>query len=196
MNPMLFIILLGIIFVTISLFRFETRLAKRLRPRPNLPQARPTAVKFKEVDVLLELPDFTSLLKFAVTSGESLETALRLAVQRSSGLLSHEFEVSLLNVDHGALLQTELERMGNESESQHVRELAIKLALAGANGSSIADLLEDFVSSGIQELKAKMLERAGKNETKMMVPLVFVILPITVLFAVFPSLTLLQGSFL
>jgi len=146
--------------------------------------------------VLLEIPDFASLIGFAVAAGESLETGLRIAVQRSSGFLSQEFGFIIRNVDHGSILQVELERVSRESNSQQVSELALKLALATSNGSAVSDLIGEYVQSSILELKAVLLERAGKNETKMMIPLVFVILPVTVLFAVYPSLNILQNSFL
>jgi tight adherence protein C len=142
------------------------------------------------------MPDFASLIGFAVAAGESLETGLRIAVQRSSGFLSQEFGFIISNVDHGSILQVELERVSRESRSQQVSELAQKLALASSNGSAVSDLIGEYVQSSILELKAVLLERAGKNETKMMIPLVFVILPITVLFAVYPSLNILQNSFL
>jgi tight adherence protein C len=145
---------------------------------------------------LLEIPDFASLIGFAVAAGESLETGLRIAVQRSSGFLSQEFGFIIRNVDHGSILQVELERVSRESSSQQVSELALKLALASSNGSAVSDLIGEYVQSSILELKAVLLERAGKNETKMMIPLVFVILPVTVLFAVYPSLNILQNSFL
>jgi tight adherence protein C len=142
------------------------------------------------------MPDFASLIGFAVAAGESLETGLRIAVQRSSGFLSQEFGFIICNVDHGSILQVELERVSRESSSQQVSELALKLALASSNGSAVSDLIGEYVQSSILELKAVLLERAGKNETKMMIPLVFVILPVTVLFAVYPSLNILQNSFL
>jgi tight adherence protein C len=142
------------------------------------------------------MPDFASLIGFAVAAGESLETGLRIAVQRSSGFLSQEFGFIIRNVDHGSILQVELERVSRESSSQQVSELALKLALASSNGSAVSDLIGEYVQSSVLELKAVLLERAGKNETKMMIPLVFVILPVTVLFAVYPSLNILQNSFL
>jgi tight adherence protein C len=142
------------------------------------------------------MPDFASLIGFAVAAGESLETGLRIAVQRSSGFLSQEFGFIIRNVDHGSILQVELERVSRESSSQQVSELALKLALASGNGSAVSDLIGEYVQSSVLELKGVLLERAGKNETKMMIPLVFVILPVTVLFAVYPSLNILQNSFL
>ena len=47
-----------------------------------------------------------------------------------------------------------------------------------------------------EEIKNRLLEQAGKNETRMLIPLVFLILPVTVLFAIYPSLELLNFGFI
>jgi tight adherence protein C len=190
------LVFMALALLSISMFQTKSALSRRLRPRATIQSSVRQPRKFGEVDVLMELPDFASLVSFAVAAGESLDTALRIAVQRSSGLLSHEFGSVIRSVDHGSILQLELERLGGESVSPQVQELAIKLALASSNGSAISILLSEYTQSAIQEMKATLLERAGRNETKMMIPLVFVILPITVMFAVYPSLTILQKSFL
>lgn len=74
--------------------------------------------------------------------------------------------------------------------------MATKLAVALNNGSALADLMSDFIQSSTANLRSELLTLAGKNETKMMIPMVFVILPVTVMFALYPSLALIQGSFL
>ncbi len=40
-----------------------------------------------------------------------------------------------------------------------------------------------------------LLELAGKKEVAMLVPLVFLILPVTILFAVYPGIVVLQVGF-
>lgn len=191
----------GVVIVALGIgclafIRTKGRLARRLGYRPALEVVEPLRRPHSKTDLLLEIPDFASLISFAMFAGESLESALRIAIARSSGLFSQEFAILLSNVDHGAVLAVELDRLATDSHSELVREIASKLALASANGSAVSDLIADFIESSVQELKAQLLERAGKNETKMMIPLVFVILPITVMFAVYPSLTLIQSSFL
>jgi tight adherence protein C len=155
-----------------------------------------TRSKFNALSALMEIPDFASLLWYAISAGESLESALRIAVNRSSGYVSSEFERILRNVEHGAVLQVELQELASKAKSEQVRELATKLAVALYNGSALSDLMSDFVQSSTSALRAELLIIAGRNETKMMIPLVFIILPITVMFALFPSLALIQGSFL
>jgi tight adherence protein C len=174
----------------------KTDLSARLSPRAKFDSPKKTTKKFKPLDALLEIPDFASLLWFAVSAGESLEQALKIAVSRASGHVSSEFETVLTNVEHGALLQIELQNLAVEAKSEQVRELATKLAVALNNGSALTELLSDFVHSSTTTLRTELLAKAGKNETKMMIPMVFVILPVTVMFALYPSLALIQGSFL
>jgi tight adherence protein C len=45
------------------------------------------------------------------------------------------------------------------------------------------------------QLRSELLDKAAKSETKMMIPLVFIILPITVVFALYPSVVIIQQSF-
>jgi tight adherence protein C len=188
--------LVALVVIALASFQSKGKLSTRVGARPNLQVTEPKARAHSYSEFLLEIPDFASLIGFAVSAGESLESALRIAVSRSTGVLSREFAALISQVDHGAVLGIELEKLATEAQSEQVRELASKLALASANGSALSDLIADYVQSSVQELKAHLLDRAGKNETKMMIPLVFVILPITVMFAVYPSLTLIQSSFL
>lgn len=174
----------------------SSKLTQRLQPREQLSEKRVKKAKFNELSALMEIPDFSSLLWFAVSAGESLDSALKIAVSRSSGYVSAEFLSVLKSVEHGALLQVELQNLAVEAKSEQVRELATKLSVALNNGSALSDLLSDFVQSATAELRTQLLAKAGKNETKMMIPMVFVILPVTVMFALYPSLALIQGSFL
>ena len=174
----------------------KLRLDTRLKPRDLLTNKKTRPAKFQALETLMEVPDFASLLWFAICAGESLENSLRIAVSRSSGYVSSQFSQVIQNVDLGALLQIELQNLGVESKSDQVRELATKLAVALGNGTALADLLADYVQSASAELRTLLLDKAAKNETKMMIPLVFVILPVTVMFSVYPSLALIQNSFL
>lgn len=195
-NVALFAIFIASGILVASLDKAKSGLAMRISPRQQLSPVHNSKAQVKPIYVLLEMPDFVALIGFAVAAGESLESGIRIAVLRSSGLLSQEFGQVISRVDSGSVLQFELESLVNTAENENLRELAIKLALANSNGSAVAEMLNDFSQSCVLELKATLLDRAGKAETKMMIPLVFVILPITVVFAIYPSLNLLQASFL
>lgn len=174
----------------------SSKLTQRLSPREVVTEQVIVKRKFNHLAALMEIPDFASILWFAVSAGETLDVSLRIAVSRSRGFVSSEFERVIRNVEHGALLQIELANLAVESKSEPVRELATKLAVALTNGSALSDLMSDFVQSTTASLRTELLAKAGKNETKMMIPMVFVILPVTVMFALYPSLALIEGSFL
>jgi tight adherence protein C len=57
-------------------------------------------------------------------------------------------------------------------------------------------MLSELSASARAEIRNMLLRQAGKNETRMLIPLVFLILPITVLFAIYPSLELLNFGFI
>ena len=174
----------------------SSKLTQRLSPREEVTERVIVKRKFNHLAALMEIPDFASILWFAVSAGETLDVSLRIAVRRSRGFVSSEFERVIRNVEHGALLQIELANLAVESKSEPVRELATKLAVALTNGSALSDLMSEFVQSTTASLRTELLAKAGKNETKMMIPMVFVILPVTVMFALYPSLALIEGSFL
>lgn len=174
----------------------SSTLENRLKPRKALSSRIRTKTKFNSLSALMEIPDFASLLWFALSAGEPLDSALRISVSRSTGYVSSEFERVLRNVEHGSMMLVELQILATEAKSEQVRELATKLAVALNNGSALGDLMSDFVQSSTASLRAELLTLAGRNETKMMIPMVFVILPVTVMFALYPSLALIQGSFL
>lgn len=171
-------------------------LSSRLKPRMRFQPKLKASTKFNELGVLMETPDFVCLLWFAIAAGEPLDSALRIATSSSTGFISSEFQRLLIKVDHGALMQHELENLAVESKSEQVRELAAKLAVALYNGSALAEQLGEFASSVNAQLRTLLLDRAGKSETKMMIPLVFIILPITIMFALYPSVVIIQNSFI
>ena len=183
------------LYVSLGTQRTST-LQSQLEPRNVLSSRIVSTAKFNSLAALMEIPDFASILWFAVSAGEPLDSALRLSVSRSTGYVSSEFERVLRNVDHGSVLLVELQKLSADAKSEQLRELATKLAVALNNGSALGDLMSDFVQSSTASLRAELLTLAGKNETKMMIPMVFVILPVTVMFALYPSLSLIQGSFL
>jgi len=62
-------------------------------------------------------------------------------------------------------------------------------------GTPLAEVLRAQAQDARDEAKRELLEVAGKKEVAMLVPLVFLILPITVIFAIFPGIAVLQMGF-
>ena len=62
-------------------------------------------------------------------------------------------------------------------------------------GTPLAEILRAQAQDARDEAKRDLLETAGKKEVGMLVPLVFLILPITIVFAIYPGIFVLQLGF-
>lgn len=169
----------------INLTRWLTELAVRLfQPRQRMKKA------------LIELPDFLELLSVALSSGESVYRALHRVVPRLKGVLATELKTSLLALEYGSDLESELSALAERLPQQQVIEMCNKLLMALKRGTPLVLVISEQAETVRQAISSDLMKQAGKNETRMLIPLVFLILPVTVLFAIYPSLQLLSINFL
>jgi tight adherence protein C len=145
--------------------------------------------------IMFELPEIVDLLAVALAAGESLYSALRLVVPRTSGVLAKELERVIAALDLGADIETELNELSQRVSGRQIAEFSNKLILALSRGTPLAAVMLDQSVAVRAELQQQLTVLAGKNETRMLIPLVFLILPITVLFAIYPSLQLLNLNY-
>ena len=146
--------------------------------------------------VLFEMPDFLELLSVAISSGESIYSSLRRVIPRLNGVLAAELRSTLLALELGSDLPSELDELSRRLPQRQVVEFCNKLNLALRRGTPLVRVLSEQAESVRQEVLNQLTKQAGKNETRMLVPLVFLILPVTVLFAIYPSLKLLNIAYL
>jgi len=79
-------------------------------------------------------------------------------------------------------------RLGSTSIRRFVDSLIISLA----RGTPLVETLSHTVQESRNHERVRLLTAAGKAEINMMIPVVFLILPVSILFALFPSLTALN----
>jgi tight adherence protein C len=85
--------------------------------------------------------------------------------------------------------------MSHRLPQRQVSEFTSKLILSLKRGNPLAEMIREQAASARSEIRNELLKQAGRNETRMLIPLVFLILPITVLFAIYPSLQLLNINY-
>ena len=59
-------------------------------------------------------------------------------------------------------------------------------------GTPLADVLRAQAQDARESVRTELVEKAGRKEVVMMAPVVFLVLPVTVLFAVYPGLAALD----
>lgn len=143
----------------------------------------------KQIDY--ELPDFAQALGLLLGNGLPVNVALGWLAPRAQGLLAHAFTQINKDLDLGADLVQELERLGKELPNPQLAELCQKLSVAIVRGAPVSSQVIAHAGAARAQLHRQLLKQAGSNETKMLVPVIFLILPVTVLFAIFPSILVL-----
>lgn len=143
-------------------------------------------------DVLDQLPDVIEVLAACLRGGMPLIDSLEWVSKRSSGSIASEFSDLLVAKAAGDTTTTALLNYESHQTDPHLRELAMKLALAEQLGSPVAGQLVALAQSLRMTRLSRLREIGAKKETRMMIPLVSLVLPVTVLFAVYPSLQFLQ----
>jgi tight adherence protein C len=85
-----------------------------------------------------------------------------------------------------------LERLADRASLSAVRRFADGVAVAVDRGTPLADVLRAQAQDVRDARQRALMEAGGRKEVLMMVPVVFLILPVTVAFAVFPGLAVLR----
>jgi tight adherence protein C len=145
---------------------------------------------------LFELPEILDLLVVHLRAGDGIYRSFSSVVPRCEGELAKELTRVLRAVEFGAAFGAEIKTAAISIPQPQIIEFTNKVALALERGSPLAQMLSELGASTRAEIRNRLLRQAGKNETRMLIPLVFLILPITVLFAIYPSLELLNFGFI
>ncbi|PXA70703.1 pilus assembly protein [Cryobacterium arcticum] len=142
-----------------------------------------------------ELPTILEFLTLSLAAGEGILDALRRVARSTSGELSREFAGVITDVHSGLSLTTALTDLSRRMRLTPLTRFVDQVVGAIDRGSPLAEVLRAQAQDGREESKRKLFEAAGQKEVAMMVPLVFLILPMTILFAIFPGLFVLQAGF-
>jgi tight adherence protein C len=134
-----------------------------------------------------ELIDLIDMLAVIISSGETLFGAFARLTKLSSCRLAAEFDLVIQRTELGGQLDKELAGLCQRLPTPSIRELVSKLTLAMNRGTPLANALANLSKSLRVKHSGEILRRAGANETKMLIPVVLLVCPITIIFALFPS---------
>lgn len=140
-------------------------------------------------DIEGEFPAVIEMLTLAVGAGESPASALKRISVRANGLLAGEFKKVVIALEEGRSLTFALDDLSKRLSSDAIRRFVDTLAISISRGSSLVETLSHSAHESRNQERVQLLAAAGKSEISMMIPVVFLILPISILFALYPSLT-------
>lgn len=142
-----------------------------------------------------ELPTVLEFLSLSVSAGESLLDALRRVSKVAGGELPRELERVCVDVATGIPLTKALEAWADRLELAALTRCVGQLVASNERGTPLAGVLQAQAQDSRDEARRLLIEAAGKKEVGMLVPLVFLILPVTVAFALFPGIVMLRAGF-
>ena len=144
-------------------------------------------VKQRERRILAEFPTVVELLALAVAAGESPVAALDRVVRRSGGALSSDLARVLAAVRTGEPVGAAFDRLASVTGLPLVARFAQGIAVAVERGTPLAEVLHAQAADVREAGRRELIEVAARKEVFMMVPVVFLVLPVTVLFAFWPG---------
>lgn len=144
-------------------------------------------VALREQRMVAEFPTIAELLALAVSAGEGPVGALERVTRISRGELAKELGHALADARAGASLVSALDTTGNRTSLPALARFCEGVAIAVERGTPLAEVLRAQAVDVREAGKRALLEAGGRKEIAMMVPVVFLVLPVTVLFALFPA---------
>lgn len=146
----------------------------------------------REQAMIAEFPTIADMLALSVTAGEGPIGALERVAKVSKGELAKEFQYALAEARTGKSLVEALEAVGDRTNLSLLARFVDGLAISVERGTPLADVLRAQAADVRDAGKRELMEAGGKKEIGMMVPIVFLVLPVTLLFAFFPGVIGLQ----
>jgi len=134
-----------------------------------------------------ELPTQIQLLTVLISSGISPARAIALLSIRSNSISCQKFAEVVEDIENGESIVDAVETLAQRNQSLVLRRFITSLILGIERGSSLTPILISQVRDSRLASKSETLKRAGKAEIALLIPVVFLILPISILFALWPS---------
>lgn len=134
-----------------------------------------------------ELPNTAELLAFAVAAGEPPLAALERVADTMDGELAEEIGRAVRHVRAGSTLEDALRSLSDNAGSPAVERFVDGLLVSMERGTPMADVLRAQAADARSADRRQLMELAGRKDTLMIAPVVFLVLPTVVLIAVFPG---------
>ena len=144
-------------------------------------------VRTREDRMRAEFPVVADLLALAVAAGESPVAGLERILSVIHGSLGHEIGRVLADVRTGTPVASAFDALAVRTGVPSIARFAEGMAVAIERGTPLVDVLHAQAADVREATRRDLIEVGGRKEVAMMIPVVFLILPVTVVFAFFPG---------
>lgn len=134
-----------------------------------------------------ELPTVVEMLAMAVGAGASLTSAFERVRAVGHGAMAAELGRVLDDTRVGVPLAPALQQMALRNDLNEVSRLVDAVVVAVERGTPLSDVLAAQAGDAREAGRRALIEAGGRKEIGMMIPVVFMVLPLSVLFVLFPG---------
>jgi tight adherence protein C len=141
----------------------------------------------RDRQILAEFPVVADLIALAVAAGEGPVGAIARVVSTCRGALADDLSRVLAESRTGVPIAAALDGLARRSALPIVSRFADGVVVALERGTPLVDVLVAQAADVRDSAQRSLVESGARREIAMMVPVVFLILPVTLLFAFFPG---------
>jgi tight adherence protein C len=128
-------------------------------------------------EIQKELPGALDLLCVSVEAGLGFDSGLHHVIEKSKGVLSHEFVIALQEMQMGKPRRKALRDLGNRTGVEDIQLFVGALIQADQLGVSIAKILRTQSEQVRMKHRQRIEEKAMKAPVKMLIPMILFIFP-------------------
>ena len=145
-------------------------------------------VSSREKEMEQEFPIVAELLALAVAAGESPVAGLERILRVCRGSLADELARVLSEIRTGTPMAAAFDALARRTGVTSISRFAEGLAVALERGTPLVDVLHAQAADVRDAARRELMETGGRKEVSMMIPVVFLVLPVTIVFAFYPGL--------
>lgn len=146
------------------------------------------AVAKRHADMLSEFPVVADILALAVTAGEGPLDAISRICRSAKGRLVDELAGLVAETRSGTPFVEAVVRLRDRTQLEPLARFLDGISVAVDRGTPLADVLRAQAADVRALGRRQLLEAGGRKEIAMMLPVVFIVMPVTILFALYPGL--------
>lgn len=149
-------------------------------------------IRARRDEIAGELPVAADLITLAVMAGEAVPAACERTAAALGGALGEELSRAVADVRAGEPIAEALEALAVRCNDASVARFVDTLVTGMEKGTPLAEVLRAQADDARDATRRRIIEVAGRKEVLMLVPVVFLIMPVVVVFALYPGLVSLR----
>lgn len=149
-------------------------------------------IQERNVRIQEQLPIAVDLIALSILAGESVPASFTRVATGIGSDIGEEFEKVVGDVRAGSPVIEALEALARRIPIGDIERLVDALCTGIEKGAPLADVLRAQADDGRQARGRRLIELGGRREVLMLVPVIFLIMPVVVVYALFPGVVSLD----